>query len=431
MISRTFIGALLLVSLPLRLRSQLVGAGVPAWTQRRLTGVHAGRYRAAMRRGLDLRARTLRQLGASCLLFLGACAGGQAPTASTPTPAATPVPMEFLHVSGTSFSDGRRFLGLNLDPWRFMTHLGEVYTCDDLRGWLTAGRASTGARVVRMHMNGRAFEPAVGTYRDEAFRQLDCLLAAAAEQDMRTIVALRDYVWSPWPPEADDPYWYLGGGTTAHPNKDAIVTDAAARQAFQAFSAYVVGRTNSINGRRYRDDPSILAWEIINEPNLSAPGFGDWLAALAAHVRAQDPNHLVTVGVAGTEQDWWDQAPPAWGTFSAVDFLDLHYYADAALYAPPANAANVARLRRRLRSALALGKPVVMGEFGSINTVREDVILSLYRTVIATTFEEGGVGALPYAWGPPGPHGWGGPGSFDVYTDRTAVCALLRSLAPQ
>jgi mannan endo-1,4-beta-mannosidase len=255
-------------------------------------------------------------------------------------------------------------------------------------------------------------------------------VASAAALNMRTIVALRDYIWSPWPPEADDPYWYLGGGTSANPNKDAIFTDGAARQAFQAFISHAVARTNSITGRRYRDDPAILAWEVVNEPNLSAPGFADWLRTMAAHVRAQAPNHLVTAGIASLEQDWWDQAPQTWSTFTALDFLDLHYYADPPLYGPPVDAANVARLRRRLQSALGLGKPVVVGEFGCVNTVSEQTVLSLYRTVITTTLEEGGAGALPYAWGPPGPHGWGGQGSFDFYADDAAVCSLLHSLAP-
>jgi endo-1,4-beta-mannosidase len=391
-----------------------------------------------MRSRSDLLSRAAGGLGTLCLAVLGACGGGgtdtptPTPTATpTPTPEPTPVPMDFLRVSGTSFSDGRRFLGINLDPWRFMTHLGEVYSCEELRDWVTTGRESTAARVVRVQMNGRAFEPSIGSYREEAFQQLDCVVATAAALDMRTIVALRDYVWSPWPAEADDPYWYLGGGSTTNPNKDAIVTDGTARQAFQDFITHVVNRTNSVNGLRYRDDPSILAWEMINEPNLSAPGFAEWLRATTAHLRTEAPNHLVTVGIAALEQDWWDQAPQTWSTFSPVDFLDLHYYADPALYGPPADAANVARLRRRLESALGLGKPVVMGEFGCVSTQPEEVVLSLYRTLITTTFEAGGAGALPYAWGPPGPHGWGGPGSFDVFTDDTAVCALLRSLAPQ
>jgi hypothetical protein len=62
--------------------------------------------------------------------------------------------------------------------------------------------------------------------------------------------------------------------------------------------------------------------------------------------------------------------------------------------------------------------------------VAQDTVLSLYRTVITTTFEEGGAGALAYAWGPPGPHGWGGRGGFDFFTEDAPLCALLRSLAP-
>jgi mannan endo-1,4-beta-mannosidase len=365
---------------------------------------------------------------ALCGALASAC-GGAGPTPSpTPSPAAPNA--VFLRTEGTRFSGGQRFLGLNLDPWRFMTNAGEVYSCDELRTWARLAREVAGARVLRMHMNGRAFEPTVGSYDEGAFRQLDCLLAAAAEQGQQTVVCLRDYLWAPWPPEADDPYWYLGGGTQMRPNKDAIITDAGGRRAFQAFVAYVLARRNTTNGVLYRDDPSILAWELINEPNLGAPGFGDWLVAMTAHTRSLDPNHLVSLGVGGVEQDWWDSSPASWSLFAPVDFLDLHYYADPSAYGPTPDAANLARLRRRLHSALALGKPVIVGEFGCLNTVPEDTVLRLYRTLIESTLAEGGAGALAYSWGPPGPHGWGGPGSFAFFAETGSVCSLMRSLAP-
>jgi mannan endo-1,4-beta-mannosidase len=49
----------------------------------------------------------------------------------------------------------------------------------------------------------------------------------------------------------------------------------------------VVGRVNSVNGLRYRDDPTIFAWNIMNEPRCKvlasmAPVPWPWLHALTA-----------------------------------------------------------------------------------------------------------------------------------------------------
>lgn len=40
----------------------------------------------------------------------------------------------------------------------------------------------------------------------------------------------------------------------------------ACRSAFKAFVSKIVMRRNHITGQLYRDDPAILAWDLVNEP---------------------------------------------------------------------------------------------------------------------------------------------------------------------
>ena len=42
--------------------------------------------------------------------------------------------------------------------------------------------------------------------------------------------------------------------------------DTAARELYKEYVAAIVGRTNTRTGALYRDDPTILAWDLINEP---------------------------------------------------------------------------------------------------------------------------------------------------------------------
>jgi mannan endo-1,4-beta-mannosidase len=58
---------------------------------------------------------------------------------------------------------------------------------------------------------------------------------------------------------------------------------------------------NTITGVVYRDDPTIFAWELINEPRVPQDWNGNvlqsWIADVSAHIKSIDPAHMVTTGV--------------------------------------------------------------------------------------------------------------------------------------
>ena len=53
----------------------------------------------------------------------------------------------------------------------------------------------------------------------------------------------------------------------------------------------------------HRDDPTILAWELANEPRCEGDYSGsilqDWLETSAEFMKSIDPKHLLTVGLEG------------------------------------------------------------------------------------------------------------------------------------
>ena len=59
----------------------------------------------------------------------------------------------------------------------------------------------------------------------------------------------------------------------------------------------------------YRDDPTIMAWQLCNEPRPgttesviaeSLPAYYDWINGSAQLIRSLDRNHLVSLGHEGT-----------------------------------------------------------------------------------------------------------------------------------
>jgi mannan endo-1,4-beta-mannosidase len=63
-------------------------------------------------------------------------------------------------------------------------------------------------------------------------------------------------------------------------------------------------RENSVTGRVYKDDPSILAWELANEPRCPDVPDGEqlllaWISEMATLIRAKAPNQLIAVGDEG------------------------------------------------------------------------------------------------------------------------------------
>ena len=65
----------------------------------------------------------------------------------------------------------------------------------------------------------------------------------------------------------------------------------------------ILGRTNRHSKRKYTEDPTIMAWELANEPRPMRPAAADayrrWVADAAAMIKARDKNHLVTIGHEG------------------------------------------------------------------------------------------------------------------------------------
>lgn len=121
--------------------------------------------------------------------------------------------------------------------------------------------------------------------------KLDFLMAEAAKRDLKVILALLDF-WSYTGGAAQMSAWYG--------SRDAgrfFARDPRTVRDYKAWAKHVILRTNTITGAVYRDDPTIFAWELMNEPNIRpARLLRRWVGEMAAHIKSLDPHHLVTTG---------------------------------------------------------------------------------------------------------------------------------------
>jgi endo-1,4-beta-mannosidase len=248
-------------------------------------------------------------------------------------------PAGFVGVAGGQLClDGRpfRFLGANrydlLSSPRY--RCGRHYADDELER-LVDEAAATGLRVLRTW----AFSTYTDGGRDLA--ALDRLLDAARRQDLRLVLTLENE-WSdcttPDGSTSDGrkgPAWFAGGWRdTLGPYLDGMVA-------------------------RYRDEPQIAAWQLMNEAECTDAGalrgFAD---EASARIKAIDPNHLVSLGTIGT-----GQAGTTGGNYrrlhelAHIDVVEAHDYHHDEIAMPSLIAADLAVAR-------ALGKPFVVGEAG-------------------------------------------------------------------
>ncbi|MER8548164.1 hypothetical protein NKH41_20885 [Mesorhizobium sp. M1169] len=73
--------------------------------------------------------------------------------------------------------------------------------------------------------------------------------------------------------------------------------DPRTKRDYRAWVRHVVQRVNPLTGLAYRDDPTIMAWELMNEGNAQPEALRSaWTGEMSAYVKSLDSNHLVSSG---------------------------------------------------------------------------------------------------------------------------------------
>ncbi len=212
-------------------------------------------------------------------------------------------------------------------------------------------------------------------WNEEEFVHLDHVLAEAAKNNLHVQFCLTNW-WRDtggvtqylrWAGinDADDDKFPFGI------NKERAMlfySNAEARRLYRQHLEKVVTRRNTVTGIAYRDDPTILGWELMNEAQAITGRWGErraWIVEMSAYLKSLDPNHLITPGdwgyrTAAERREWL-----ADHNLPTVDFCDVHSYPrddhDSFVDTPRALQEFI---DNRAAAAFTINRPLVFGEFG-------------------------------------------------------------------
>uniref|UniRef100_A0A0D9WF40 mannan endo-1,4-beta-mannosidase n=1 Tax=Leersia perrieri TaxID=77586 RepID=A0A0D9WF40_9ORYZ len=289
----------------------------------------------------------------------------------------------------------------------------------------------------------RALQKSPGVYDEEVFKALDFVVSEARKHRMRLILPLCNN-WDDYGGKAQYVRWAQAAGvidvnltTSGSVSADAFFSDETIKGYYKSHVNTILTRVNSYTGVAYRDDPTIMAWELMNEPRCASDPTGDtlqaWIGEMASHVKSVDPAHLLTVGTEGFYGR--SSSSPVRlrvnpnadvalvGTdfvrnhrVHGVDFASAHIYPDTWL---PAGATREEQVRFAESwveahvadgegAAAVGGKPVLFSEFGvSVSgakkaaafnaTSRDAFVEAVYGAVLRST-RRGGGGAGALLW---------------------------------
>ena len=157
-----------------------------------------------------------------------------------------------------------------------------------------------------------SLQVAPGVYNDTILAGLDYFMNELRERDMTAVLYLNNsWEWSggysvylQWSGHGDAVFPAVDGWPAYMEYVKQFPQSDSAKALFANHVNYIVSRTNRYNQIKYVDDPTIMSWQIGNEPRAfsdeNKEPFARWMADVAAQIKSLDPNHMVSSGSEGS-----------------------------------------------------------------------------------------------------------------------------------
>eukprot|EP01023_Acetabularia_acetabulum_P064445 TRINITY_DN833_c0_g1_i10.p1 TRINITY_DN833_c0_g1~~TRINITY_DN833_c0_g1_i10.p1 ORF type:complete len:599 (-),score=110.13 TRINITY_DN833_c0_g1_i10:2247-4043(-) len=294
--------------------------------------------------------------------------------------------------------------------------------------WMLDTALETNLCSIRMFGHGHHYDvlqlqSSPGYYNEDAFRGLDIVLDEAAKRNIKLVISFADN-WK----EVDGKRKYVEWSSSAwHP--DDFYFDGECKQLFKNHINHMVSRVNAINGRTYKDDPTIIAWNLMNEPRCECdvtqqqgysctPECGyalqSWIEEMSAFIKSVDPNHMITIGQEGfygpgSGKEWVNPDKyqgksdyEAWAVKSgqnfvnnhspdAIDFTAIHIWVDNWELGDYAVDYFNMWIEEHMHDSRAMGKPLVLEEYGKkvwyddhTSDIRDPYFYAAYDRILAS-----------------------------------------------
>ncbi|KAJ0754577.1 putative mannan endo-1,4-beta-mannosidase [Helianthus annuus] len=265
--------------------------------------------------------------------------------------------------------------------------------------------------------DGKALQISPGVYDERVFQGLDFVVAQARKYGLKLILSFvnnyKDFGGRPQYVE-----WARSSGVQLKSDDD-FYTNPVVKGYYKNHVERVITRVNTITKIPYKDDNTIMAWELINEPRCQLDYSGRmvnaWVQEMATFVKSLDKHHLLEIGMEGFYGDTMPerkQINPGYqvGTdfisnnlIREIDFTTIHAYPDQWFSGQTENS-QMAFMQRWMSSHYddsrnVLKKPLVIAEFGKSSkdsdyniNIRNSYMNAVYRNIYMEAKSGGTVG---------------------------------------
>lgn len=231
-----------------------------------------------------------------------------------------------------------------------------------------------------------SLQVAPGVYNDTILAGLDYFMNELRERDMTAVLYLNNsWEWSggysvylQWSGHGDAVVPAVDGWPAYMEYVKQFPQSDSAKALFANHVNYIVSRTNRYNQIKYVDDPTIMSWQIGNEPRAfsdeNKEPFARWMADVAAQIKSLDPNHMVSSGSEGSwgcemDMNLFEKIHAA----PNINYLNIHIWpynwswvkADSLKELLPRAKENTKKyIDDHMVIARKYSKPIVLEEFG-------------------------------------------------------------------
>ncbi|XP_074276104.1 mannan endo-1,4-beta-mannosidase 2-like [Silene latifolia] len=269
-----------------------------------------------------------------------------------------------------------------------------------------------------------ALQLSPGQFDQQTFQALDYVISEARNNGVRVILSLVNNLHA-YGGKTQYVQWAWDEGLGISSSNDSFFYDPTTQGYFKHFVKTVLTRKNTITGIEYREDPIILAWELINEPRCTSDPSGDtlqdWIKEMSEYIKTIDEKHLVTIGLEG----FYDSNSPksadnptkfegSLGTdfirnnhIPTIDFASFHMYPDKWVHK---NLDEKLEFAKKWISShfedgeKQLKKPVILSEFGlsghteGFEPGHRDKLIKIVDEITYKSAKSNGAGAGSFMW---------------------------------
>ncbi|KAI5684167.1 hypothetical protein M9H77_05395 [Catharanthus roseus] len=269
----------------------------------------------------------------------------------------------------------------------------------------------------------RPLQFAPGSYNEQMFKGLDFVIAEARRYGIKLILSLANNYES-FGGKKQYVNWAKSRGQYLTSDDD-FFRNSVVKGFYKNHIRTVLNRYNTFTGILYKNDPTIMAWELMNEPRCTSDPSGRtiqaWIMEMASYVKSIDRNHLLEAGLEG----FYGQTTPqrthlnpagynigtdfiANNLVPGIDFATLHSYPD--IWLSSSNEQDqLAFMNTWLDTHIQdaqymLRKPLLVTEFGKswkdsgFSPYKRDVLFNNVYFKIYSSAKHGGPAAGGLFW---------------------------------